>query len=1004
MHDRAGSLQDIDLKRRNLEVKMRWPVLAMLFRVVGARVFLTFCLVSFLVVFLLAAVNVTSRHAMQRYVDDQVKRVPWDVSVYQTADVPQAGNVHDNIVKTRGVSQAERLYFLRTIPPFSVMPVIDGQQLRTPWLSILTATDPSLIPPDIRPAGGEAVVVLVGSKGQMGDAFLKLQNRKQFELVVQPKDRELEVDDAHKHPLGVLTIRTGIERVIRINSTELNRWYLEQTSSPTLVPELGMILVLPWDPSLILKFDAVSRGFMHEHGHADIHGNPGEYFPEIIHLAKLDRPNIVSGWDVEGSLTRIIAAGSRLTDGVQDQTAAAAVDHNLGTMFIRMNDIAKKIALISLLVSLPLLLMAGVLLANLSGLLMLNERRKLGLLRLRGTPGRLIATTMLVAIAAGGLAGGVAGGVLGTLVPLLIYYGGLPSLALISKIQDPVALCVFIIVGVAIALMVGRRFVREASRVSPLQASRRVEGGEFDGAQVRFGVLQFLALLFGGAKVAGWIANASLTTFVAKPWAADLDRTLDFVAFPLFIYGLVTLIASRKRLMAALMTPVASLLAGPLKDVAIKHMQIRRHRAASFLLIVGLMASLALYPTVMTAVFDNKTERGARIQLGSDLQMSINALDLMPPEAQARGGLRERLETLRQKLDPMIARIEGEPGVRRVSYLVEGLVEGLFMPDRGFSGLPMYLVPEPARHLEATYSEAALGKGDDFAAILKHLNQGRILASAPVAAFYKKAQGEAMPVGRMTDGKLQRMPFGGALHFLPGVPLRTVNDREGFVAARVDYLNHLFTNAPYLIGAQNEKALADLDVLVPRIILSVAAQRGADAADLRRRVIAASGVEPLDVRDISSEMTRLGSDMYIYLARQNVQIYLLGGFLLALIGIYAVAYANYLEDRRTLGLLRVRGAGPADVVRFFLPNVLGPSIVGLVIGGGVALLVGYGITKLIWELRQLETVLNYLPTRLAVSWETGAVAAILALVLAGIVFVFARWIFAKTARQGLLEG
>jgi ABC-type antimicrobial peptide transport system permease subunit len=261
-----------------------------------------------------------------------------------------------------------------------------------------------------------------------------------------------------------------------------------------------------------------------------------------------------------------------------------------------------------------------------------------------------------------------------------------------------------------------------------------------------------------------------------------------------------------------------------------------------------------------------------------------------------------------------------------------------------------------------------------------------------------------MPVGRMTDGKLQRMPYGGSLLFLPGMPLRTVNDREGFVAARVDYLNHLFTNAPYLVGAQNEKALADLDILVPRIIVSVAAQPGIDSVDLRKRVIAASGLEPLDVRDISSEMTRLGSDMYIYLARQNVQIYLLGGFLLALIGIYAVAYANYLEDRRTLGLLRIRGAGPADVVRFFLPNVLGPSIVGLVIGGGVALLVGYGITKLIWELRQLQTVLNYLPTRLAVSWETGAVAGVLALVLGGIVLMFARWIFAKTARQGLLEG
>ena len=57
---------------RDIDVKMNWPILATLFRVVGKRVFQTFCLVSFLVVFLLAAVNVTSRHAMQLYVDDQV--------------------------------------------------------------------------------------------------------------------------------------------------------------------------------------------------------------------------------------------------------------------------------------------------------------------------------------------------------------------------------------------------------------------------------------------------------------------------------------------------------------------------------------------------------------------------------------------------------------------------------------------------------------------------------------------------------------------------------------------------------------------------------------------------------------------------------------------------------------------------------------------------------------------------------------------------------------------
>ena len=975
-----------------------------LFRIIGKRVFLTFALVSFLVVGLLAAINVTSRHAMQRYVTDQVERMPWDVSVYQTADVPQAGEVHDSIAATRGVSHAERLYFLRTIPPYAVMSVIDGQQLRTPWLSILTATDPALLPPDLRPTGEAAVVVLVGSKGQMGDAFLKLQDRKLFELVVQPKDRNIDLDDGHRHPLGVLAIRTGIERVIRIDSTELNRWYLEQTSSPTLVPELGMILVLPWNPSLILKFDAVSRGFIHEHGHGDIHGSPGEYFPEIIHLAKLDRTSIVSGWDIEGSLTRIIAAGSRLTDGVQDRTASAAVDHNLGTMFIRMNDIARKIALISLLVSLPLLLMAGVLLANLSGLLMLNEHRTLGLLRLRGVPGRLIGRTMLLSIGVGGLLGGLAGAIVGTLLPLGFYFGGLPSFQLLLKIQNPTVLLIFIAVGVGLSIGVGRRFVQEASRVSPLQASRRVEGGEFDGAQVRFGPLQALCLAFGGAKVAGWIVDVTLADLTVAAWAPDVDRTLDFVAFPLFIYGLVSLIAANRAIMSALMTPAALLLSGSLRSVAARHMQIRRHRAASCLLIVGLMSSLALYPTVMTAVFDNKTERGARIQLGSDLQMTVNALDLMPPEAQARGGLRERMQTLELKLAPMIARIESQPSVRSVSYVVEGLVEGLFMPDRGFAGLPIYLIPDTARHLAATYSEPALGERAPFADVLRKVDEGRIVASAPVGAFYKKALEEPMPVGRMVDGKLQRLPYGGSLLFLPGVPLRTVNDREGFVAARVDYLNHLFTNAPYLVGAQSEKALQDLDILVPRIVLSVAMRHGANPSDLRAQAVAAAGIDPLDIRDVRSETARLGSDMYIYLARQNVQIYLLGGLLLALIGVSAVAYANYREDRRILGLLRIRGAGPADVVRFFLPNLLGPAVVGMMIGAAVALLVGYGVTKLVWELRQLQTVLNYLPTRLAVSWETGAVALALALVLGLIVAVFARWVFAKTARQGLLEG
>jgi len=326
------------------------------------------------------------------------------------------------------------------------------------------------------------------------------------------------------------------------------------------------------------------------------------------------------------------------------------------------------------------------------------------------------------------------------------------------------------------------------------------------------------------------------------------------------------------------------------------------------------------------------------------------------------------------------------------------------MPDRGFSGLPIYLVHSSQAYLNAVYFEPALGELGPFAALVQRLDNGRVLASSPMGRYYKRTIDQPMPIGRTSAQAVARVPFGGSLYFLPAVPLRTVNDREGFIGARVDYLNHLFASSPYLVGSEKNSGFANLDVLIPRVVLSIAGARNASPTQLREAILASLDIQPLDVRDIKTEVSRLGSDMYIFLARQNVQIYLLGGLLLAIIGIFSVAYANYLEDRRTLALLRIRGAGPIDVVRFFLPNVLGPSLIGLVIGAFISLAVGFGITKLVWDLRQLQTVMSYLPTRLAVSEQTAVIALALVLLLLGIVLIFGRWVFARTARQSLIDG
>jgi ABC-type lipoprotein release transport system permease subunit len=134
-----------------------------------------------------------------------------------------------------------------------------------------------------------------------------------------------------------------------------------------------------------------------------------------------------------------------------------------------------------------------------------------------------------------------------------------------------------------------------------------------------------------------------------------------------------------------------------------------------------------------------------------------------------------------------------------------------------------------------------------------------------------------------------------------------------------------------------------------------------------------------------------------------VQIYLIGGLLLATIGILSIAYANYIQDRRTLGLLRIRGVGPKHMLQFFGPSIFAPSFIGLVLGIFVSLVVGYGITNLVWQLRAVKNILLYLTTHIAISQTSVLITAGLFVLIASIGVIFSRWAFRKTAREGLSD-
>ncbi len=975
--------------------------LAALLRIVARGLAPAFGGVTLVLVLLIAALQVASRHALKDYVEDQLARVPWDISVYQGSDFGSAGAMREAIARVDGVTQVEDLYFLRAMVPTTTVGYVDGEPLRTPWMSLLSASTPRLLPPGLRPHAGGAVLVLVGSQAQMGEAFARLQAKREYAL---------KSERPHHDPVTVF--RVPIERVVRLERSEINRWFMEQTSSPTLVPELGVILAMGPAPAMSAAFDAVSRGLAleHEHEHEqaprlgvmdDAHGDSGQYFPDIIHLARLDRARLVDGWQPDASLARLHAVGAAVRAAAQQVAFRVGMDENAGVLLDHMARTAREVGLISLLAALPLAWMAWVLMANLATLLLLNARRTWGLLRLRGTPARLIARTVLLAIAVAAALGAALGACLGVELAYAAYTGAFAWRAAWAVV-DARFLAAAAVLGVAIALWVSRRLVRFALEVAPLEAAARVARSEVVHARIPFGIPGAIMLAIGSLKVAQWVAAGAGYPVEVPPAWRGIDRVLDFAAYPFLVYGVTALLASRTRVLAALLRPLARGFGGAMAGLSLRHFAARPHRAAAVMLVVSLAASLCLYPTVLTSVFDDKIERAAEVQLANALQVTLNTPDLLEAGAPPRGRFSERYPAVRAAAARLVQRLEALPEVRSVGFVAEGLVDGLYVQGQGFNSTPVYLVDAPADYLARFYHEDPLAADGRFEAAVRRLATGAVLPSLALSSRFVKADA-TMPIGRDTDGEMAHASVAGALRLFPGAPPASVTARESFSTTRVDYLNYLFDERAYLVADAHSPALAGLDVLIPRIVFSIRPRDGIDGERLRGAVLAALPARALDVRTLDDEVERLGSDMYVFLARQNVRIYLLGGLVMAFIGMVAVALANFAEDRRSLALLRVRGARRRDVLRFLSAGLTAPALAGILLGAPIAFVVGYGITHVIWRLRSLKTAVLYLPAHLALSGRTAALAAVLVAGVLVMVAAIGRWVFARTARASLTE-
>ena len=1003
-----------------------------LLRILGRRTFVTFGLVTFLVSALLATVNLTSRYALKVYVEDQLSRIPWDLAIYQRGGISGRDRLPEVVSKVEGVTKVESLVFLRARFPEGgeVLSEVDGQPITAPWMCLLAASDTSILPPQLSYAlergGGEgqadgAVLALVGPERAMGKAFLALQGSDEFSVKVAVQNEQK------------LLFKTPLRGVIRLDRDELNRWLMDQTGSVSYIPYIGLILLMPHNPEVIERFDAVATGIVPlaiagenvDRGHLQL----AEYEPEMVYLGKLKRDELISGWDIGGSLERVAAVNHAVGDAAMAVGERASnadygivlahdpaeptgkekapgafgqfvVDSTTQVLLGRMDNIARLVGLLSLLVSLPLLWMAWVLGANLAGLLMLNERRKLGLMRLRGISGQAMGRALLISIVAGGAVGGALGLVFGSVVPLLVYErGGLP-LDVLTQPSQLLLFGGFLVISVVLALVVSRRLVKYAMTISPLQASVRVSSTDASQAALSFGVLQFVSLVLGAYVLFGWSFDFSASNFTDRPWVQIVDRGLDFVGLPLFLYGVATLLASKRERIQSVMAPIVRPIGGRLGRFAVRHISVKPHRAMAFLLIVALMTGVSLYPTITSPSFADKAERGARVQLGSDWQLLYNAPDLTDV-ALMGGDAGSQLRALQPEIDRLVASLKQVQGVRSVTWMVESVLPSFYLPGYGLKGVPLYLVGDSDAYLRDVYHEPEVGISGKFEEILTRVREGGTASSLPVSEFWRLSEGVPVLLGMDADRRAIDMPAAGTLGFLPGIPPRSVTDRQGYVQARVDYLNHLFSSNAYLVAGAKSPEVGNLQLLIPRVILLVSTDGNEEPVAFEEQIVRASPYPPLEIHDLEEEVGKVGTDMFIALALANMRIYLVGGLALALIAILAIAMANHAEDKRTLALLRIRGASPRDLWRFLVAMLLSPALLGLLLGAFAAVLAGYGLANYVWKLREIRTVVQLLPTHLVLSPLTGGVLVLLVVLLIGVASAFSWYVYRRTAHEGV---
>lgn len=1002
----------------------------LLARIFGARVALVFGGISLLSTAVLSALYLTSGYAIEAYVSDQLGRIPWDVTASHREEVGKYPAFQTHLKSLSGVKRVEAFGVVRVVNAQEGLSVeADGRPLPVQWLVVMASSDQSLLPPNLRlrEVGGQPSdlmpAALVGgnlvasSMGLSAGSTIRLRNNSLGATPSPAAHPEIEGEADHHNESPLLDVAPGtpdmlfqakIARPLEAERQEFNKRMLINVGSISYLPNNSIVIFVSMDQ--FARTSAVLDSALL--GGEGMHGTSAAppYVPEMNHLVSLDRSRWIEPWKFAPSLSRLEQFQQSVLDDIREITVYSFVSSDTFSTLGRMFQVSKLLGALTLLIAIPLLWLSWVVSNMLSGLLLMNERRLIGLAVIRGVPVSSISSVLIMALAFGGIGGGLLGLLLGSGLTILSQLAaGVPPPPGSVLASAAIYFGVFTLVGTGISILSGWSIIQRVRRMAPREAVAYVSTHDVEASSARpsryYVSAALIALALGTYKFLDWTVIGSSSAHNQSATAGTdilelIDGLLNFVAIPLFLFGLAGIFRWKTRWIQATMAILTAPVARSLNWFIAEHMSVNRYRLTGTLLIASLATSLALLPQVAADGFYDRMLRGIDVSLGGDALIEYNFSDFGVRSEDGAKTVGEWRAGAAQGLAGVENTLRGNREVLKHALLEQYVAPQVFLPNQ--TGLYVNLLRGDKEYLDTVTRDEGLGLTRSFTKIVSGTSSGDMAVSQGFLNLREVRLGERVALGSAGEETIFTR-FNDVFAFLPGQPTLDVPQREGYAAAEVDYLNSLLgadARGLSTIAAFDNAALESLKVLPSRIVLLVRMQTGPDAGAIRR-LISSLQVIPQNVRTREDERIRLGRDMFISIALANLRVFMIGGLILAATGVVVVGLANFLAERRTFALLRLRGLPVPTLIRVSLSIFLVPVVAGILLGILLGLLAGYGISEAIWTLPRVYGVAGLLDNELKISGASVLIILFFSSVLLLVSLSFALWPFRGTANENI---